>query len=189
MAMLFKIFMTLSSLLLTVAVYLTNKKITLSDIACQLNLHMLSQKLANVPEVTSYLFYIFISIAITYISLFLIRYLPDEQTPKNDVAGIEPANDSFLPSYLGYFFVALSTTNLSVFIYTFSIIFIFVFFSRISFFNPVLFIFRYKFFYISTVSGQKTLLITRKKLKAPLAYDIKSKRINDYTFIDMESNK
>jgi len=93
----------------------------------------------------------------------------------------------FLPSYLGCFFVALSVPNFEVFIVVFGIIAIFIFYSRASYFNPVFFILGYHFFFIEKTSGVKVLIIAKRKLKMVSDISFQNlKRINDYTFIELE---
>jgi hypothetical protein len=68
----------------------------------------------------------------------------------------------------------------------FGIIFIFVLFSRISYFNPLFFLFGYNFFYVVNSDKIKVLLITKKQLKNPKDVKFENiKRINNYTFMDM----
>ena len=117
----------------------------------------------------------------------LINFLGTDTMEAGSISVIEPANDAFLPSYLGYFFVALSIPNIEVFIYVFGIICIFIFYSRISYFNPIFFLDGFNFYYIVNNKNIKVLLITRKQLKEPKSAAFKNlKRINNYTFMDME---
>ena len=63
---------------------------------------------------------------------------------------------------------------------------IFIFYSRISYFNPIFFLFGFNFYYIMNNKNIKVLLITRRQLKEPKnAVFNNLKRINNYTFIDM----
>ena len=117
----------------------------------------------------------------------LINRLGTDTIDAGSISVIEPANDAFLPSYLGYFFVALSIPNIEVFCYVFGIIYIFIFYSRISYFNPIFFLFGFNFYYIINNKNIKVLLITRNQIKEPKSAAFKKlKRINNYTFIDME---
>ena len=55
-------------------------------------------------------------------------------------------------------------------------------------FNPFLFLHNYSFYYVMNSDGVKLLIISKKKLKRKEdANFVNLKRINDYTFIDMES--
>lgn len=99
------------------------------------------------------------------------------------------ANDGYLPSYLGYFFVALSIPgkDIQTLSLVFGILFVFVFFSRTVYYNPLFLIFGYKFYYVTKENDMKVFIISRKDI-----HDIKGlvftklRRINDFTFIDEE---
>lgn len=123
----------------------------------------------------------------TKLSMLLISFLDTDKIEAGSITVIEPANDAFLPSYLGYFFVALSVPNIEVFLYVFGIIGMFILYSRISYFNPMFFLFGFNFYYIVNNKNIKVLLITRRQLKEPKSAAFNNlKRINNYTFIDME---
>lgn len=118
--------------------------------------------------------------------MYLTNSLDTDTIDKNSISVIEPANDAFLPSYLGYFFVALSVPNIEVFLYVFGIICVFIYHSRISYFNPIFFLIGYNFYYITNNKNTKILLITRKQLKEPKNAEFDNlKRINNYTFMDI----
>ena len=177
MATFFKILMTINSLLLAGMIFLVKEQFFINY-------------LMNFPYYISYLVYLvyfLIVILFSWLSLCCTKYLDTDEIEEGAFIGIEPANDVFLPSYLGYFFVALSVPNLEMFIVVFLIIAIFIFYSRASYFNPVFFIFGYHFFFIKKNNGVKILVIVKRKLK--LVDDISFmnlKRINDYTFIELE---
>lgn len=174
MATFFKIFMTINSLLFAGMIFLVKEQIFINY-------------LMNFPHYISYLVYFLIVIFLSWSSLCCAKCLDTDEIEEGAFIGIEPANDVFLPSYLGYFFVALSVPNLEMFIVVFLIIAIFIFYSRASYFNPVFFIFGYHFFFIKKNNGVKILVIVKRKLK--LVDDISFmnlKRINDYTFIELE---
>lgn len=176
------------SLVLTLTVFLIKENILVNSLATYLPCGELRAYVYSLPKYASFMAYALLVIACTWLGLFLTNFLGQESISSNDVVAIEPANDTFLPSYLGYFFVALSINNFDTFIYVFSLIFIFVFFSKISYFNPVFLLFRLKFFYVTNSSGTKIVLITKKELKEPddVAFE-RLKRINNYTFISRET--
>ncbi|WP_246849094.1 hypothetical protein [Vibrio crassostreae] len=187
MSHIFKLWLTMCSLVLTLTVYLIKENILLNSLAPFLPWEDLRTYVCLLPKYASFVAYAFVVVSCTWIGLFITRFLGQESINSNDVEAIEPANDTFLPSYLGYFFVALSINDFDTFIYVFSLIFIFVFFSKISYFNPVFLLFRLKFFYVTNSCGTKIVLITRKDLKSPsdVVFE-KLKRINNYTFISRE---
>ena len=174
---LFKFLLTINSLSLSLIVFLIKDGMVMNS---------LHHNLSNLPALISYTLYFVIIILFTFAILLLIRFLDTDVIEPGSLVSIEPANDAFLPSYLGYFFVALSVPNFEIFIAVFSIIGIFIFSSRISYFNPIFFLFRYYFYYVKTNDCNKILLISKRILKNPkkLSFN-KIKRINDYTFIDI----
>lgn len=129
------------------------------------------------------------------IILIILSFLLIELTKRNgssykivlgSVTEIENANEAFLPSYLGYFFVALSINSVQLFFSIFMVIFIFIYKSKLSHFNPIFLLLGYKYYYY-TLDGTKNLLITKKKIKRPKDLEIsRVVRLNDFTFIELE---
>jgi len=167
----FKLLLTIDSLSLSLMVFLIKEGVTINS----LHLYL------------SYVIYFAVIVLFTAVILFFIRYLDNDVIEQGCILTIEPANDAFLPSYLGYFFVALSVPNIEIFLCVFIIISIFIFSSRISYFNPIFFLFGYQFYYIQTDKHNKILIISKRLLKNPKTLSLKEiKRINDYTFINIE---
>lgn len=180
MSYVFRLFLTFTSLMLSLVIFCVNQEIVINS---------LHPYLSNLPNIVSYMLYLVFVFKITWISIWLSKFLGLDTLDGSSITSIEPANDAFLPSYLGYFFVALSVTSIEMFIFVFGIICIFIFHSRISYFNPVFFLFGFNFYYVVNNMGIKVLLITRKQIKDP-ANEIfnKLRRVNNYTFIDMEDS-
>lgn len=187
MSVFYKLWLTLCSLLLTMTVYLIKENILLNSLNIYIDNEWIKQQLILLPKLVSCAAYFFLVMICTGLSIVIARWLSDDQIPAGSITTIETANDAFLPSYLGYFFVALSIGNIDTFLYVFGMIFIFIFFSKISYFNPVFLIFGYKFFHLTNSSGLKIVVITKKELKIPLEVEFHNlKRINNYTFITSE---
>lgn len=131
------------------------------------------------------IYLIFLLLFSKAILILLRKISTTDEINKGSVEEIEIAVDSFLPSYLGYFFVALSIPNIRVFWILFTLIYLFVYKSRLAHFNPILLILGYKYYYF-TYKGIKSLIITKKKFRNPKEIEIENLiRINDYTFIDI----
>ncbi len=177
---LYKILLTFNSTSLLLVVYWIKEQHLI-------NWSSISPKLANIPDFVSYGIYFFIPVLLTLFSLWLAKFLDNDNIDKSKITEVEQANNAFLPSYLGYFFVALSVTHCETLIYIFLILFVFTYFSQTLYFNPLFLLLKYKFYYITTVNGVKVFIITKKSLKNPSKiYFPKLKRINDFTFIDKE---
>ena len=130
------------------------------------------------------LLYATIPVVLTLISLTLCRLLSTSTVSK--VNSIETSNNDFLANYLAFFFVALSVNDTVTFWVVFGLTIVFTFYSRVSFFNPMLLVFGYNFFYIKTNENVKVMLISKEKLKSPQTFSIMEvRRINDYTFIEV----
>ena len=139
---------------------------------------------------TSYLIYFIIILILSILSIVLIKYLSDDSIEEDTLLNIEPANDAFLPVYLGYFFVALSIPDIEIFFLVFGLIAIFIFYSRISYFNPIFFLFGFNFFYVVNKNNVKILLITKRELKKTENIGLDEiKRITNYTFIDIRKEE
>lgn len=174
----FKFCLTLNSLSLSLMVFLVKEETVINS---------LHPCLSNLPNIITYILYFIVILITTWLSMQLTNFLDTDEIDEGSISVIEPANDAFLPSYLGYFFVALSVPNIEVFFYVFLIICVFIYYSRISYFNPIFFMFGFNFYYIVTDKNIKVLLITRRQLKEPRNVVFNNlKRINNYTFMDME---
>jgi hypothetical protein len=126
-----------------------------------------------------------VPIILTWLSLFLSKYLGKDDFKAGEITDIEHANNSFLPSYLGYFFVALSISDWQALFFVYSILFVFTFLSQALYFNPIFLLFRYEFYNVKTKSGTTIFLISRAQYKMPKDVIISTaRRINNYTFIE-----
>lgn len=179
MSKIFKIFLNFSSICLIGAVFLANQKVNV--FSC------INPIFGTVPLIASCLLYFLIAIEIARISIFLTRFLESDVISEGSISSIESANDLYLPVYLGYFFIALSIQDYTVFLFVFGIIYILTLYSNITYFNPLYFIFGYRFYYAISSNNIKILLITQQHLKKPAEVSFESlKRINDFTFISIK---
>jgi hypothetical protein len=129
---------------------------------------------------------------LTYISLLLSKELDDDSIQsvngESVINEVELANNAYLPSYLGYFFVALSIENCNTMIFVFSIIFLFTYLSQSLYFNPILLVLGYHFYYLTTITNIRIFIISRRNFKNPKTlYLLHLKRINNFTFIDQDN--
>lgn len=165
----FRVFLTLSSLSLFVSLYLINIKLLFST---------------NIPDYICYLVYI----SFPFISSFCAILLSNKLGRVNlgETKFIETSNNDFLSNYLAFFFVALSLTNWTTFFFCFGLTALFTFYSRVSYFNPILLLYGYSFYYVHLGNQSKVMLITKQKIKSPkdIVENQKYKRINDYTFME-----
>lgn len=174
MSFIYRLFLAFNSTYLIIVVYLIKEDYSFNF-------------LSTYSHYYSWALFIVTPILLTAISFLIARKLATDAIAKTSVSEIELANNSFLPTYLGYFFVSLSVNNVNTLTVVFLIIYGFTFMSQSLYFNPIFLLFGYQFYFIKTTNKIKIFLITRKPLKKPGDDGFsKLKRINDYTFIDME---
>jgi hypothetical protein len=168
---LYRVFLTMNSLVVFVIIYLIKEK------------KQLPFAFFN-SEYFSYLIYFILAILFSAVCLLIARFLPKEII-SGGVLQVESANGSYLPSYLGYFFVALSISDFEMFVCVGIVIFIFTYFSQAQIFNPMFLLFGYKF-YIINIEGQITFFVISKKniLSIKELEFTNLRRINNYTYID-----
>ncbi len=179
MNFIFRLLLTFNATSLLVIIFLVQKGYTLSDIfpgACFMS---------AVPNWVSYVAYILVPILLTWLSLYLSRFLGRDDFEEGQVIAISHANNSFLPSYLGYFFVALSVGNFETLMFVYGLLFVFTFLSQALYFNPLFLLFNFEFYNITTRNGAEIFLISKRKYKLPSDVALESAyRINNYTFIE-----
>ena len=93
-------------------------------------------------------------------------------------------------SIIVYFFVATGIGNkdYSTAVFIFGLLFLFVYFSQVQYFNPIFLLFGYRFYKIfSSEKGQNVLIISKRKIRDTNDLQfMQLRRINDFTFIDKE---
>jgi len=177
MNFIYRLFLAINSTYLIIVVYLVKKDYYFNF-------------LENYAHYFSWLIFILTPIVLTAISFLVLKFLSSDSLNKKSVVEVELANNSFLPTYLGYFFVSLSIDNIPTLCIVFIIIYVFTFLSQTLYFNPIFLLFNYNFYFIKTTNNVRIFLITKKLLRKPGEDDFeKLKRINNYTFIDIEKIK
>ena len=129
--------------------------------------------------------YFSLPILLTWVTIRLSSYLGKDSFEKGSVDSVRYANHKFLPSYLAYFFVALSIENWTTFTVVYFVLFIFTYLSQAFYFNPLFFLFGFRFYDLVTNQKAAIFLISRQDYKIPDNVRIENAyRINDYTFIE-----
>lgn len=121
MNFIFRIFLTLSSLSLFVSLYLINRKLLFSN---------------NIPDYICYLVYMSFPFIFSFCAILFSSKLGSVNLGKTKF--VEASNNDFLSNYLAFFFIALSLTNWTTFFFCFGLTALFTFYSRVSYFNPIL---------------------------------------------------
>lgn len=128
---------------------------------------------------------IIVPIVSTLIASFLFKTFAQQETTNIKLAEIQLADNEFLPVYLGYFFVSLGIDSFYVFKCVYLLILVFVLISQYQYFNPILIIFGYHFYHITTEKHTKIFVIIKGDIIRK-AEDIdfeRLQRLNDTTFI------
>lgn len=173
MNFLLRLFLTFSSVSFFVIIYLIKNKIFLTNF----------WDIEYFPVIMSLIYLI-----IPFLLAFMALLLSKELSPSNikTIKSVEVSNNDFLANYLAFFFVALSVDDSLTFYIVFGITLVFTFVSRVSYFNPVFLILGYTFYYILIEDNIKIMLISKQNIKSPKNIkEIKVRRINDYTFIEI----
>lgn len=169
----YKVILTVNSMLLLVSVYLIQAQIVPKNLKC-------------IPNIVFYSGYVFVPIVLSFCCLVSARLLSKDSI-EGGICDIEEANNSYLPSYLGYFFVALGVSDNITLLFVFAILFIFSFHSQTVYFNPLFLLWGYKFYYIKLQDGRKIFVVTKREIVVNEGIVFKNlRRINYFTFIDME---
>lgn len=141
------------------------------------------------PGPAVYLIYILFLVFCSFICLLSAKLLSKDNIA-GEIADIEEADNGNLSVYLGYCFLALGIGDISVALYVFCIIFIFTMCSQSMYYNPLFLLFGYKSYLLTTETGMKLLLITRKEIRTAKGVTFERlRRINNRTFIDVERKK
>lgn len=182
MNLLFRLLLTFNATSLLVIIFLVQNGYTLDYL-----IPFFTPYLTEVSVFFSYLLYLSIPIASTWMTILISSLLGKDVFEAGAVVSIEHANNSFLPSYLGYFFVALSINSWDALFFVYGVLFVFTFLSQALYFNPLFLLFRFEFYNIVTKGGASVFLISRKEYKLPSDVIIKKTfRINNYTFIEKD---
>lgn len=175
---LFRLFLAFNSTSLLLVIYWIKSGVTIK---------LFNSCTFHVPNYVSYCLYILAMLLLTYLSLWLSKFLAKESLSQGDIINVEYANDAFLPSYLGYFFVALDVPNAETLWFVYPLIFLFTFLSQTLYFNPLFLVFNYHFYNLTTANNVRIFMITKKKFKDPATVNFPTLlRINDFTYIDNE---
>ena len=149
-----------------------------------------SDVLTNLHPLWSYGMYIVLVIVLTWIvTLFFPKLDDDEMQNGASIKSVEDASLQFFPNYLAYFFVALSASDKYAVLIVFLIMLVLSYLSNTMLYNPLLVLFKYRYYLVVNGNNKRSLVITRILLNPAPAEPIsfpKLKRLNDNTFIEFK---
>ena len=150
-----------------------------------------SDVLTNLHPLWSYGMYIVLVIVLTWIvTLFFPKLDDDEMQNGASIKSVEDASLQFFPNYLAYFFVALSASDKYAVLIVFLIMLVLSYLSNTMLYNPLLVLFKYRYYLVVNGNNKRSLVITRRLLNPAPAEPIsfpKLKRLNDNTFIELKN--
>ena len=173
-----KIFLSLGSFYLFLLFYFISNKIHLFNVSALLN------------------YVIYFTIGFVFSSLCLLAMVNKKEIDHQDkINSIRPLEFAYIPAYLGLVIISLalnsfSTDKIEVVILSSIIYLIWVKLENVSFFNFYWLFFGYRFYDITTKMSNYILISKRKDVKnCKTINDLKLKRINNYTFIEVENKR
>lgn len=113
-----------------------------------------------------------VSIVLCLIANFIVKTSPTKFTKtKADAVSIKPADKEISGYFVAYMLPILGGGKYflepSVAVFFSVVFFIFIWFSKSFYANPVLAIFKYKFYEITTSNGNTYLLLTKREIRDP----------------------
>jgi hypothetical protein len=124
---------------------------------------------------------------------WLVVWLSAKFLDKGDtvqVSKIKPAEGVFLPVYIGLFVIALSFNQGISLESMFLIVFLFALwlhFENVSYFNPFLLFFGYRFYEVESESNISIIVITKRKDIKIIETFENLIRVNNFTFLETEN--
>lgn len=123
-----------------------------------------------------------VGILVTWIVLKC--YLCTKASDSVQVNSIRPAEPTYIPVYISYFIITLGITKYSVFFTITFLLVLFIFKTKVFYFNVLAYIFGYHFYEVTTNQGISLMLILKEKdIKQATCFE-KLIRLNNFSFIE-----
>jgi len=170
-----KLFLSIGSFYLFILFYLISNKISLFTLAIIYN----------------YIIYFLIGLIFSLLCL-LAMINKKEEDNQDKIKSIRPLEFTFIPAYLGLVIISLSlgsfVNRVEVIFLSLIIYLIWYKLENVSFFNFYWLFLNYRFYEINTEMSSYILITKRKDVKnCKTIKDLKLKRINNYSFIEVEN--
>lgn len=172
------------SISLLVVIYLINNEIGVGYLLQKIDI----QLPYNLPQLVSYIFYIFMVVVYHGLLVFLFKYLRPGELRNKNIERLDADNSGFLAMILAYVFVGLSINNGWTLMTVLLFLLIFNLCGSSHIYNPLFYIFGYHYYYITS---SKTKILVMTKTKYPLGATADFEQcgcLNDYTYIDISKN-
>lgn len=187
---LFRLVFILQSYLLLIFIYLLNHSITIGTILKDLRIVSDQASLPDLPNWISYTIYLLIVWVTSKLMLLWVPSLKDSIDVKSEnIDKIYPASESFLPTFFAYVFLGLSINNWTSLFFVYVALGIFYLCSEMYLYNPLFYIFKYRFYYVEMKSGSKILVMSKYVFQLGHKKDfLNLRKINDFSYIDLNNN-
>ena len=187
---LFRLVFILQSYLLLIFIYLLNHSITIGAILKDLEIVSEQVSLPDLPNWISYTVYFLIVLVTSKLMLLWVPSLKDGIEVKSEnIDKIYPASESFLPTFFAYVFLGLSINNWTSLFFVYVALGIFCLCSEMYLYNPLFYIFQYRFYYVEMKSGSKILVMSKYVFQLGHKKNFtRLKKINDFSFIDLNDD-
>ena len=187
---LFRLVFILQSYLLLIFIYLLNHSITVGVILKDLHFEYVLQFVPDLSNWISYTLYLVIIVTSSKLMLKWIPELKDSIDVKSEtIAKIYPASESFLPTFFAYVFLGLSINNWTSLVFVYVALGIFCLCSEMFLYNPLFYLFKYRFYYVEMKSGSKILVMSKYVFQLGHKKDfLNLRKINDFSYIGLNDN-
>ena len=125
---------------------------------------------------------LFIGIGVTY--GILKYYLSNSERDNVKISSIRPAEPTYIPLYISYFIITLGITKYSAFFIITLLLIIFIFKTKVFYFNVLAYIFGYHFYEVVSEDGVSLMLILKEKDIKKAEYYNDLIRLNNFSFIE-----
>ena len=179
MLFLYRLLYTLSSVTLLLPIYAINRQVGVAGWF----------GISSHQVLFNWVFYILmlaLPFVLTYMLLSHADRLQHQRILDDQIKSVQSAGADQFPIALGYIFIALSINNVYTLLISFLILMLVCFYTP-AYFNLCMYVFRYKYYYVTTNDDIRILVATRHRvlLGAKPSYS-ELRRINDLTYIDIE---
>ncbi|CAK1245531.1 hypothetical protein [Fructobacillus cardui] len=128
--------------------------------------------------------FILLTALMVYIPLSIIHKKTDDYMRRAKL--IELSDNSFVPTYLGYFFIAMNTDSPWVMGAMYVVIFAFLYFAGVEYFNPIFLFYGYHIYKVESDNGVQNIMILKSSSIIRSSGDLVNipvYRINNLTYI------
>ena len=123
-----------------------------------------------------------IGVGVTYGSLKY--YISHSERDNVKISSIRPAEPTYIPLYISYFIITLGITKYSAFSIITLLLIIFIFKTKVFYFNVLAYIFGYHFYEVVSEDGVSLMLILKEKDIKKAEYYNNLIRLNNFSFIE-----